>query len=284
MGSSPTPSGNYSKQQMNKVYDCFSFNGEWDLLELRLNTLDPVVDYFVIVESNHTHMGIPKKLHFNIRDSRISKFSKKIRFVLVSDMPNKDAWGNDRFQRNASTRGLWDAEPQDLVLVSDCDEIPKPEAVVASRDHPYSLFGYECTWFYCFINNTNVQGHPPEIASVGIRASELEKHTPDDYRWGIRSVKYPGIWIWPQSGWHFSYLMDKEKIIEKVQNFTHQEFNNPQVLSKLDPVEAALTGTDLLGREWMTWKLLHRDQLDLPSYIWKNWNQFEKHYLPPRSE
>jgi hypothetical protein len=78
--------------------------------------------------------------------------------------------------------------------------------------------------------------------------------------------------------------MDKEKIIEKVQNFTHQEFNNPKVLSTIDPVEAALAGRDLLGRDWMSWKLMEKNQLDLPAYIWKNWRKFEKHFLSPGLE
>jgi hypothetical protein len=269
---------------MPKVYDCFSFNGEWDLLEIRIHTLDPVVDYFVIVESNHTHMGKPKKLQFNIRDSRIAKFSRKIRYILVTDLPNQDPWGNDRFQRNACLRGLWDADNSDLILVSDCDEIPKPEAVQIAKDHPYGLFGFQLCWYYCFLNNVNVEGHPPEIATVGIKYQELDKFTPDKLRWGIRAQKYPGIWVFSNCGWHFSYLMTQEQIIEKVQNFSHQEFNNPQVLSTIDPIHSAQNGLDLLGRHWIKWKLLDKAQLDLPHYVWKNWTKFEKHFLQPGIE
>ena len=67
---------------MTKVYDCFMFNGEWDMLELRLNTHDPVVDYYVIAESIYTHTGDFKKLQLDLLDSRLQKFLSKILSLL----------------------------------------------------------------------------------------------------------------------------------------------------------------------------------------------------------
>ncbi len=266
---------------MSKVYDCFSFNGEWDLLELRLNSLDPVVDYFVITESNYTHMGKPKQPFFNITDSRLADFSRKIRYVLVSDLPNEDAWGNDRFQRNACLRGLWDAEPDDLILISDCDEIVKPHLISDARNHAYSMFGFQQTWYKCFMNNINVHGHPPEIATVGARFSILQTHSPDTLRWNIRGLGYSGIWVFGDAGWHYSYMMTKEQIVEKVQNFTHQEYNTPSVLSRIDPIKRAIAGEDILGREHMRWRLVPRGELDLPEYVRKHPEKYNRYFLEP---
>lgn len=267
---------------MTKVYDCFSFNGEWDLLELRLNSLDPVVDFFVITESIYTHMGKPKKLLFDFDDPRVADFKRKIRYIVVSDLPNVEVWANDRFQRNACTRGLWDAEPNSLIMISDCDELPKSSCVAAAKLYTdYSVFGFETTWHYCFMNNVNVAGHPPEISSVGVRHEQLGKLTPDDYRWKTRALEVPGIWVFPNAGWHYSYLMSKEKIIEKIQNFTHQEFNTPGVLSRLDPIKASKAGLDILGREHMRWSLQPAETLEIPDYVKKNWQKYQHYFLEP---
>lgn len=141
------------------VFDCFPFFNELDLLEIRLNELNDVVDYFVLVESTKTHTGKEKPLYFEENKERFRLFSDKIIHVVVDDMPTKvssawkllekiyyisiqdkgsqkiagkrEAWNREAWQRNAIIRGLLKSNPSedDIVIVSDVDEIPSKEWV-----------------------------------------------------------------------------------------------------------------------------------------------------------
>ena len=70
-----------------KIYDCFTFYNELDLLEMRLEILSDSVDFFVLVEANKTHSGREKELFFQDNKERFAKFSEKIIHVVVEDMP-----------------------------------------------------------------------------------------------------------------------------------------------------------------------------------------------------
>lgn len=124
-----------------KVYDGFTFYNEFELLELRLKALWDVVDYFVIVEANRKHTGDPKKFNFWERQNEFKEFLPKIRFVPadLSNVPFKGVgdWSIENAQRNAIIHGLIDARPDDLIMVSDLDEIPAPE--VLKRIHENNL-------------------------------------------------------------------------------------------------------------------------------------------------
>ncbi|MFP8624472.1 hypothetical protein ACLH01_02985, partial [Enterobacter cloacae] len=117
------------------IYDCFLYYDEDMLLDIRLNTLNDVVDYFVIVESTHTFTGKPKKLNFDI--SKFEKFKDKIIYVIYNDLPKLkngiageyDAWKNEAATRNAIMRGLKNAKDNDIILISDVDEIFRPEVI-----------------------------------------------------------------------------------------------------------------------------------------------------------
>ena len=111
-----------------KVYDCFSYWDEDLLLDLRLNILNNFVDYFVIVEGNKTWQNNPKKLRFNI--DNFSKFKNKIIYIPVEDMPGGDnPYLRENHQRNAISRGLQNANDEDLIIISDLDEIPNPKKI-----------------------------------------------------------------------------------------------------------------------------------------------------------
>ena len=120
------------------TYDCFSFFNELDLLEIRLNTLDKIVDKFILAESLFTHTGRPKPLYYAENKERFARFNDRIVHVVVDDFPNmpdnmpirEKAWIRENWQRNAIVRGLpKDIKDDDILLISDLDEIPHPDYV-----------------------------------------------------------------------------------------------------------------------------------------------------------
>ena len=135
------------------IYDCFTFYNELDLLEIRLNELGRLVDYFVLVEASETFQGEPKPFIFENNKSRFKDFSNKIIHVKI-DFPDKlggaglgpteTAWAREFFQRDQIIRGLRNARPDDLIIVGDVDEIISAEALRRSledrRKHTIAMF------------------------------------------------------------------------------------------------------------------------------------------------
>lgn len=117
-----------------RIFDCFSFYNEYELLEWRLKILYDVVDYFVISEMNVTHKNVPKPFNFEVNKELFSKYMDKIRYIKVDDtttvkFSKDDIWPLENYQRDCLTRGLTDCRSDDLIIISDLDEIPDPEAI-----------------------------------------------------------------------------------------------------------------------------------------------------------
>ena len=117
-----------------KLIDCFMYFDEDLVLDIRLNTLNEKVDKFIIAEATKNHAGEPKKLNFNI--NKFPKFKDKINYLIIDDLPLdvksfKKGWhenhARDQFQRNALERGYKEFSDQDIIMISDIDEIPDPE-------------------------------------------------------------------------------------------------------------------------------------------------------------
>jgi len=111
------------------IYDCFQFFNEEHILDLRLNILNEFVDFFVMVESTTDHQGNPKKLNFDLK--KFKKFDRKIIYIVVDDTSEtikKPHVGGEslveQHQRNSLTRGLKNCCDDDLIILSDVDEIP----------------------------------------------------------------------------------------------------------------------------------------------------------------
>lgn len=119
------------------VYDCFCFFNELDVLDIRLHTLADVVDKFVLVESTYTHTRKPKPLYFRENLERYADFKDKIIHVVISENPpppdgcpeNIARWQLENLQRNAISGVIKDLADDDVLLISDCDEIPNPQIV-----------------------------------------------------------------------------------------------------------------------------------------------------------
>ena len=111
------------------IYDCFQFFDEEHILDLRLNILYEFIDFFVLVESTIDHQGKPKKLNFDSK--KFKKFNDKIIYIVVDDTAEvikKPHFGGEslveQHQRNSLTRGLKKCHEDDLIILSDVDEIP----------------------------------------------------------------------------------------------------------------------------------------------------------------
>ena len=80
-----------------RLVDCFLYNNEDLILEVRLNTLNKYVDNFVIVESKFDHQGNKKKLNFNF--SNYKKFEHKIKYLVIDKFPeNMSSWDRENYQ------------------------------------------------------------------------------------------------------------------------------------------------------------------------------------------
>ena len=119
-----------------KIIDCFMYFDEDLVLDIRLNTLNNVVEKFVIAEGTRDHAGRNRKLNFDIK--KYSNFENKIEYLIIDDMPvsvqnKKSNWHEnhlrDQFQRNALERGYTSFDDEDLIMISDIDEIPDPKKI-----------------------------------------------------------------------------------------------------------------------------------------------------------
>jgi beta-1,4-mannosyl-glycoprotein beta-1,4-N-acetylglucosaminyltransferase len=234
-----------------KVYDCFMFFNEIELLKMRLEELDPVVDYFVLVESIETQRGDGKPLYFNDNRQHFEKYLNKIIHVIVDERhPEMDLWGRENFQRNCIARGLQYCNSSDLVIVSDLDEIPRPGLIqelvktVPERNERLLEKGKDKK-FKKHNKNKNSPSKAEKMFYLnGARAFEmsiyffqLNRQTHNGESWGggtwvgtvvttYGMIKKFGVqhfrdyrWKFPKisnGGWHFTWMGGKDKIRKKI--------------------------------------------------------------------
>ena len=236
---------------MNKIYDCFTFYHELDLLELRLTELYDFVDHFVLVEADTTYTSRAKPFYFEENKQRYAKFLDKIIHVKVEDMPHHpDAWINDRFQRDQIFRGILDADPNDLIMVSDLDEIVRPAAIEYMRDSNQSLFALRMTISNFKFNYLKENPDRYNIWGMAGRRSLFDDIKPDAFRqlrFNFMNAPYQfsndGCEVIEHGGWHFGYMGDKTWLLDKAQSFAHTEVNNPEFLAQIDPDKSIEQGT-----------------------------------------
>lgn len=215
-----------------KIFDCFTFYNEFDLLELRLKEHYDHVDHFVIAEANKTHQGRPKEFLLEQNWDRYKDFHDKIIHVKVDDMPtHPNAWVLENFQRNALSRGLASANPEDVVVISDCDEVMRGETFEVIRDTDYQYWTCRSPMFYFKINYMMVQPNSYFINAVATRASN--RVSPQDMRnMTLNFSRLPHDYIDDKlctiqhAGWHFTYFGNTEHAANKLRNFAHQESNH----------------------------------------------------------
>jgi beta-1,4-mannosyl-glycoprotein beta-1,4-N-acetylglucosaminyltransferase len=234
------------RSQRPRLYDGFMFFNELDILEVRLAELYPVVERFVLVESNSTHSNNHKPLHYEENKERFAAYADKIIHVVVEDTPTDEGvagstdehWKREKFQRDAIVRGLATVSMQrdDIVLISDVDEIPRRDAALSllTCDIRTKVFPIEMrTYMYYYdLNWMWFHGAPgeevPKYWTYGPKAvyrHQLDTITPSVFR-----TYHPATHsqtIYPKcAGWHFSYFGGVKRIQAKLQAYAHQVRSN----------------------------------------------------------
>ena len=257
-----------------KTYDCFMFFNELDLLEIRLNELDSVVDYFVLVEATKTHSGIDKPLYFDINKDRYQKFLHKIIHIVVDDMPDtEDAWDREFYQRNAVMRGLICCSDDDIIMVSDVDEIPSSSALLQYKDN---YADYKNNISHIFLRNyryyiNNILDADILWTSLFLVPYKiLTERLITDIRGRGGSCNSNNPFI--VGGWHFSYLGGVDDIVRKIESFAHQELNNDVIKNKERINHIINSGQDLIVDD-TKYRLLNIDD-SFPAYIISNIDKF----------
>ena len=246
-----------------KIYDCFMYFDEEVVLDVRLNTLNEFVDYFVIVESIYTHKGDPRELKFNHK--KFEKFKDKIIYIVDEETyPQTDEINNEdsedeksrkaifnaayreNGQRNLITRGLKKANDEDIIMVSDVDEIPKLSELNFKNINEKIILFKQDMFYYKF--NLWL----PNLIWTGTKACKKKNLVNPQWLRNIKDrkysffridtffskTKYTSIKVINDGGWHFSNIKTPKEIEFKLRSYLHhREFDlNPLSVTQIDEI------------------------------------------------
>ena len=246
-----------------KIFDCFMYFDEEIVLDLRLNSLNDYVDYFVIVESKFTHRGEKRDLKFNI--NKFSKFRDKIIYLVFNNEPKEieeiyeddnemmkskkyifNAAYRENSQRNYILEGLKKAEKNDLILISDVDEIPNLENINFNLIKEKIIFFRQDMFYYKF--NLKL----PNLIWVGTRGCRKKNLINPQWLRNIKDkkysflrletffskTKYSSIKFIKNGGWHFSNIKSAKEIELKLRSYLHhREFDvNPMRIDEIENI------------------------------------------------
>ena len=244
-----------------KIFDCFMYFDEDLILDLRLNTLNKFIDYFVIVESIYNHKGEKRKLKFNIKKFR--KFNKKIIYLIHNQIPREikqikkndsehekntkyifNAIFRENSQRNYILKGLSKAKDDDIILISDVDEIPNLKKVNFKKLKNKLIFFNQEMFYYKF--NLRL----PNFKWIGTKSCKKKYLKNPQWLRNIKDRKYPfyrldtffsdkkfsNVKIIKNGGWHFTNIKTAEEIRYKLKSYLHhREFEvNPVTKNQIE--------------------------------------------------
>ena len=259
------------------IYDCFQYFNEDHIVDLRLNILDKYVDYFVISESTKTHQGKNKKLNFDLK--KFSKFKDKIIFI-VADYKEEIKFNNhtggespvEQHQRNSLIEGIKNASSDDLIILSDSDEIPDLSKLHKIKNNKkFIAFSQKMFMYKLNLQNLN------ESDWIGSRVTKKKYITSMQ---NLRNLKFKIYPFWRldkinqqiiDGGWHFSYMQTPDQILKKIKSFSHGEYNNED-LNEKNIEEKIINNEDIFGRN-IKLKKINLDN-SYPEYIIQNMEKF----------
>ena len=282
-----------------KVFDSFIFFNELELLEMRLNILNDVVDYFVLTESPFTVSGNEKPLYYQENKDKFAKWNDKIIHHVTEEIPNDfshmmekskyhvaykdtDPYGTQfinlpiRFQRALFNRNnsafaieKAGAEDGDLVMTSDADEIINPLVLEdTSWFNPENHYVTLCNAYYYKLNFLYQDDW------MGTRLctwKHLKETTIDQHR-----QDHANAYRIENGGWHFSFLGNAENFKLKLASYEHTENNTSNNTDNAE--EKIEQGLDPIGRG-MTYKAVPIDE-SYPTYVRENQEKYAEFLKP----
>ena len=263
-----------------RIFDCIPFYQSNLLFELRLKTLDHLVDEFIVCEATKTHAGQKKKLCFDLK--KFQQISKKIKYIIVDDMPERKSIKREKYplynyQINALHKGLTNANDNDLILVSDEDEIPNPNSIIKFN---YEKYKYGILMQKIFYYKLNIQNESEASGNMWPGSRICLKKNLKKFSW-FRALKTKNktssFWkFWKEKsidiiqdgGWHFTYLMDFQKISDKIRSSEHSEFNKSN-FTDINNIQFRVENLiDPFDRNYKLKKIMIDDTY--PKYIFNN--------------
>lgn len=225
------------------IFDCTTFFNERLMMDLRFNILNDHVSKFVVVESTFSHSGEKKKLNFNIDD--YPKFKDKIIYIPIDKEPYGLVKGEELIKNpfhkrlnsikrieqsyNYMSNGISEALDNDLIMISDNDEIPNLDSP-SFKNSKNDIFIFKQLFFYYKFNLFyNL------MPWYGTKACKKKKLLSFPWLRNLKTKKYPfwrldtifsklkqrNLQVVDNGGWHFTNLMTAEDIYTKLSNFGH---------------------------------------------------------------
>lgn len=281
------------------VIDCIPFFNELDILKLRLHILDPLVDRFVIEEATHTFSGLPKDLCFEKNREMFEEFLPKITYLVVDNSPEEiSTHERDKFQKNALAKALTDASDEDVLILSDVDEIPNPAVLqeLVKRFDPDKIYHLAQRNFYCYLNMEEVSGNLLSITGefpgverrmwLGTKVF-AKKNIPESGIIDLREIlpEDPRSVRVADGGWHFGYMGSchetdvSRRVGTKVVAAAHQEYNTEDVLAEVK--DRLILGEDIFGRNAVfQWAVVDESY---PQYLLEHKSEYDYLIMPPIS-
>ena len=229
-----------------KIYDCFIFNDELELLELRLMETYDLVDVFVLVESDMNWQLKEKPLFYRENKDRFKKWHSKI-ISLAVDLPKEPYPIAETAQRDFLDIGVLNAGPNDIIIVSDADEILSRRALKWLRKNPpLDPVTFKQHLYYYYVNCLQNQPWRGPVASMRRDVDPLYAHAVRKTRHRIETVD--------MGGWHFSWLGNLERLQYKLRCHTIEADSKGAIVPP-DPNDVKYlkdclsNGNDLFGRD-----------------------------------
>jgi len=246
------------------IIDIFTFNGEYDLLEIRLNILDKFVDQFIIVEAPTTFSGNKKPLYYEIQKDRYKKWHDKIKYHVIDEnytneeialawnSPNTggaEHWVREFLQKESARKALTHLKDDDICFVGDLDEIW--DTTINFEDRTEKLKLKVCV--YQLNHRSSEEFWGTLVTNYKTIKASCLNHLRSD---SPRGHEY--------TGWHFTNMGGTKEIIRKIESYGHQEFNTDGI--KEDVEFNLRNGLDYVGRDFDFWI----DDIDLPKFLLDN--------------